>query len=107
MCDEINSDTKVTNHAKDRMKERLGINISAQQKMADKAYKFGIKHNETSGSLKRFLDREYLSHKEADNMRIYGDFLYLFCNKNLITVIVLPNKYKKVINKIKDSKFED
>ena len=47
---------EITEHAYDRMKERLGWNRKAGQRMANKAYTEGKTHGETRGSLHRYLD---------------------------------------------------
>lgn len=46
-------DIVITDHAYDRMKERLGWNKKAGARMAQKAYTDGTTHGETRGSLLR------------------------------------------------------
>lgn len=98
---------KLTNHSKKRMKERCGSNKSSEQKIAQTAFEKGITHAETSGSLHRYLDGLYLSHHKANNMRIYGDKVFIFCGDQLITVLQLPSKYMKTCNQIRGKSKEE
>jgi len=96
-----------SDHAKKRMKERLGANKQAIHRMAVNALNKGITHSETSGSLKRFMDYLFLSHKTATNLRIYNNAVFLFDKReHLITVIKLPGRYNSVVKRINNSKKE-
>ena len=86
---------EITNHAYDRMKERLGWNRKAGERMAYKAYTDGITHGETRGSLHRYLDSVFLACGNATQMRIYGEALFLFSGSRLLTVYALPTKYRR------------
>lgn len=91
---------KITNHGYDRLDERVGLNPKAAEKLALKAFEHGIKHSDTTGSLNKYLTNIYLSHKTANNCRIYGEHVYLFQNTLLITAYHLKNEYKKTVRKI-------
>lgn len=90
----------ITDHAKNRTKERIGLPKRVIEKNAERAFAEGIRHNETSGGLKRFLDGLYLNGKKANNLRIYCGNVYLFCGNVLITVIRLPPVYRKTVDSI-------
>ena len=45
-------------------------------------------------SLHRYLDSVYLSYGNANQMRIYGEALFIFSGSKLITVYALPTKYR-------------
>lgn len=94
----------ITYHGEQRIKDRVGISKKIADKVADKALQFGIRHCEVSGELKRFLDKIYLSYKKSNNTRIYNQKVYLFNGVTLITVLDLPNKFFKVVEKIKKQK---
>ena len=79
-------DIVITDHAYDRMKERLGWNKKAGARMAQKAYINGVTHGATRGSLHRYLDSVYLAYHNASQMRIYGEALFIFN--------ALPTKYR-------------
>lgn len=87
----------VTYHARKRMKGRMGANKSSVERMADIAYKKGIRHSDTTGDLHRWMDAQYLSERIANNMRIYGETLYIFRDQTLITVLHVPNKMRKQV----------
>ena len=86
----------ITDHAYDRMKERLGWNKKAAERMAQKAFQEGIQHWETKGSLHRYLDSIYLSHRNATAMRIYGQAIFIFKEDKLLTVYAMPPKYRRM-----------
>ena len=90
----------VTNHAKERTRQRVGLPKRVIEKNALKAFDEGIRHNELSGSIKRFVDGLYLQYQTANNIRIYCGNVYLFTGNVLITVLQLPPKYRKSADKI-------
>jgi len=90
----------ITNHGKERIKKRIGVSKSLSEKIAVKALEKGLKHSDTKGKLKKFLDGLYLSHKTANNMRIYARKIFLFRDNLLITVIDLPKQFHKTVDKI-------
>ena len=78
---------EVTNHAKRRMKARIGITKGNARKFANKVLREGIRHEDTLGELHRWMDAEYLKFRTANNMRYYAGKLYIFCGERLITVL--------------------
>lgn len=84
----------ITDHAHDRMKERLGLPKRAHQNAAQRAYTLGKAHGEARGRLKKFLDAEWLNHKTANNPRIYGEHIYFFRDNVLITVFEVPKRLR-------------
>lgn len=89
----------ISDHAGERMKERLGIPKSARQRTAQRAYDEGLKHADTIGNLRRYLDKQYLSHGQANNMRIHGHHIFVFSNASLITVLHLPQNLHRDLEK--------
>lgn len=87
----------VTDHCYERAKERLSLSKNTFLKLAQKAFDIGLKHGDTKGSLKKYLDKLWFEHKHADNVRIYGENIYIFQANNLITVYQLPNDLRKHI----------
>ena len=90
----------ISDHAKDRLKERCGLPKKAIERNVKTAFEQGIKHSECTGRLRKYLDYLFLSHKLATNIRLYGDTVYIFQDENLITVFQLPKIYKKAVNKL-------
>lgn len=99
-----NNDIKTTRHSKNRTKERLGISKKLADKNAQKALERGITHSETKGGLSRYLDGLYLSHKAANNIRVYNRNVYLFNGTCLITIITLPQALCGVADKLQKDK---
>ena len=90
----IQSIVKVTNHAKKRFKQRLGLPKSACQTHAQIAFDKGFKHTDAKGRARRYLDKTYFEYRTATQMRVYGEYLYLFCGHTLITVFILPKRLR-------------
>lgn len=91
----------ITQHAYDRSKERLGFDRPATDKMALKAFTDGVAHGQAKGRLKRYFDKLYLEYKNANNVRVYGENIFLFSGSTLITVYQLPHDLKKLAQKSK------
>lgn len=81
---------KVTKHAKQRLKERNGLNKNSCDRIVEKALKEGIKHSETKGRLNKWISSIYFVEKKANNIRLYGDKAYLFRDETLITILQIP-----------------
>lgn len=96
------STIRITDHAYQRMKERCGWNKKAGTRMADLAFSKGIQHKDTKGSLHRFIDGIYLSHKNASKLVLYGQAVFIFCQGNvLVTVYAVPSRLRKTIPSLK------
>ena len=92
----VEDELYVTKHGGKRSRERLGIPKKAVDRNAMIALEKGLKHGETCGGLKRYLDWLYLKGSgEANNMRVYGDHVYLFHDEILITVLNVPPEHRK------------
>jgi len=94
----------ITKHGKIRTKDRCGLSKKISDKVADRAYKKGIKHSETVGSLKRYLDGIFLAKYNANNMRIYMEKVFLFHDNIFVSILNLPNKYKNTVKNINNKK---
>ena len=81
----------VTDHAAKRTKQRAGL---------PKALQNGIRHEETKGALRRYLDSVYLKRETANNIRIYCNNVYLFHNEMLITLYPLPPEFRRIATKL-------
>lgn len=76
----------VTRHAADRMRERGGLNRKSIQRIANQIYFNGYPIERTKGRLRKWMYKISKSNPSAQNLRIYGDKLYIFSNDVLITV---------------------
>lgn len=92
----------ITKHACQRAKERLGLNKKAIKRMAEIAFEKGLRHSDTNphSQLNRFFSALYLKHEFADNIRIYGEHVYIFGGEKLVTIFKLPGPYRKMVKKI-------
>lgn len=80
----------ITRHGKRRMYDRAGITKGNAEKMAKRIMKNGFAHTETAGNLKGFIGHCWDKHHNSNNMRVYGDKLYVYTNDRLITVLNIP-----------------
>ena len=60
--------------------------------MMVKAFDEGIKHSDAKGKFKRYITSLWFKHKTANNIRIYGENIYFFCDNRLVTIYRLDNK---------------
>lgn len=94
----------VSQHAIQRLDERVGISRRAAARMAARAHDEGITRSETSGDLHRWL--QATEGNGTVYARIHGQHVYLFGNgTKLVTVIHLPREYHKAASKIRRSNF--
>ena len=84
-------EVQVSKHAEKRLRERCGLNSKSCNRMANRAFESGIKHKETKGKLCKWIDSLYFRDGSANNIRLYGDKAYIFCNDILVTVIQIPS----------------
>ncbi len=98
----MDNDVCVSKHAYERMRERLGINKKAAQRMAVRAYEAGIGYSDTSGRLQKYIEKNSIAYmRQGTRIIIYGDAVYCFVcgstskyDKTLVTVLHLPNELK-------------
>jgi len=91
----------VTDHAYKRARQRLRWNRDALNRMAVRAFTKGIRHNDTNGYVKRYLDTLWTEYQRCDNIRIYGDNVYMFCKNSLVTIYRINNNLIKYIKHYK------
>lgn len=90
-------DVIITDHAYDRAKERLGWNKSAVERMMPKVMDNGSLHKDFSGKMKKWIDKVYLSHKNANNFRIFGGHCFILQGNILITIYDIPHNLIKYV----------
>lgn len=94
LVDQTEDKIEVSRHAYERLHERCGLSSKAATRMAEKAFYIGMKHSDTKGQINRWITSLYFNNKNANNIRLYGNFAYIFCNKILVTVLEIPNNLK-------------
>lgn len=85
--DQTEDKIEVSRHAYERLHERCGLSRKTATRMAEKAFYIGMKHSDTKGQINRWITSLYFNNKNANNIRLYGNFAYIFCNKILVTVL--------------------
>ena len=63
---------RVSKHASQRLKERCGLKKKSVRRMA--------------------------ANMDANNIRIYGNYIYIFCGETLVTVLHVPHRLKNHVN---------
>lgn len=94
----------ITDHAYERAKERCGWKEAVTDKMAKLAYEKGVNHEAAKGNLKGYIERLFMQYKTANNIKIYGEDVFLFSKNCLITIYHLPPDLKKLAVVSKRSK---
>ena len=92
---EINCEAKITKHAEERLKQRFGIKRKSMHRIVNRVLKVGLSHKDAKGKVKAYMTELYLKQERANNIRIYGQDVYIFRYETLITVIHLP---REIIN---------
>ena len=90
-------DVVMTTHAKQRGRKRTGN--KATEKMFKKALEKGLKLEDTSGQLYKYMEKRC---KNDNDVRIYGEFIYIFCpiDNKLITLYIIPNEFKALVKRL-------
>lgn len=86
----------VTRHGEQRMRERVGLPKKAVRRAAARAISDGLSRAEAEGALRRYMD--WLYHRgrgEMDNIRIYGNNVFMFAGLTLVTVLTVPCMHRK------------
>lgn len=93
-----------TSHSIDRARSRLGLSRLSLARLAQRAFHGGITHQDKSacGDLNRYLRAVCRSDTPANNLRVYGEHLFLFKDAVLLTVYELPAELKRKLNKNKE-----
>lgn len=86
-----------TKHAYKKAKERFSWKPKALNRMMVKAFLVGITRNNTKSILKKFIAKKCFNHKNCNNIRIYGQNIYFFCGRKLITLYRLSNNLIKCL----------
>ena len=86
--------TTMTNHAKERLKERHGIKSGKKaERMCNNAYERGIMSDRAKGALKDWIERKT---RPGSQIKCYQDLAFVFGNSNeCITVLQIPPSIKK------------
>lgn len=81
----------ITRHGKRRLRERAGVTGGNATRHAQKVLSHGITHAQSCGQLRELMNKQFLMHKRANNLRYYGCKLYIFNGETIITVLNVPD----------------
>ena len=87
---ELNCEAKITRHAEERLKQRFGLKKKSIKRIVNRVLEQGLSHKEAKGKVKAYMTELYLKQERANNIRIYGEDVYVFRFNTLITVLHLP-----------------
>ena len=91
---------QVTAHGAERMKERCKIKSKSVVRLAQIAFDKGLCESEAAGALHGYIRSLYDFNGQANNIRLYGDKIYIFCNDTLVTVYDTPKRFQNTIHKL-------
>ena len=97
----VDMNIEISNHAFERMHERLGLNKKAIIRMVEKVYKLGLTHSQASGNLYKYISQQHNLYKHKGScIKIYGENVFIF-NQQVdkiipVTVFQLPNNLKSL-----------
>ena len=94
----------LSSHAALRGRERLNLRSHSTLKLADDAWRRGLRRTHFSGALRRYLDAEYHKTDHAVDLRVHASHVFVFGRHHdaitLITVWRLPNQYQRTLQRI-------
>jgi hypothetical protein len=88
---------KMTEHAIERGKERLGLNERALHRLARRVLASGLRAAEVTGRARRMLDAMGIAHHTTPV--VYGEHVFVFAETTLVTVIHVPPKFRAAFRK--------
>lgn len=88
---------EVSKHACKKAKERMGWKKSTICRMAEKAFQEGVSHKDTKGTVNRYITKIWNNNMNANNIKVYGENLYIFAGETLLTLYKLPKNISKRI----------
>jgi len=90
-------DVIVTKHAYDMGKSRLSLKKNSISNIAKKAFNTGLSHHQAKGSLKKYVTKLFFKNKKANNIKIYGENVFIFSNNILVTLYRIPSDLIKIL----------
>jgi len=91
---------RCSKHAHKRLRKRCHIKADKSVEKVQEVYYYGVHRLQLKGSLRRYIDKLYFSHGEVSSLFVYKDKVYIFIDRMLITVLPLPNNFRKQAIKI-------
>jgi hypothetical protein len=73
----------------------LRLHQKGKQQNGKRVYEKGISHNQTKGQLNKWITSLYFTNRRANNIKLYGDKAYIYCDEILVTVLQIPANLMK------------
>jgi hypothetical protein len=92
----------LTQHGRERGRERLSLPPQAMTKLARRAYAEGKAPSAFAGKFRRYLEGR--AQKGACHVRVYGEHIYVFgadVNCRLITVLLVPGEFRALLRRLR------
>ena len=89
------SPVHITEHAQERARERFSMSEKSLARIAERAWYMGLSRRQSKGRLRRYFDDCWESYETADNIRLYGQYVFIFSGQVLLTLWHLPVAYRK------------
>ena len=86
---------KISRHAFDRAKERLGWKKKTLKRLIQKIYRSPNVLKQASGAFKKYLLYKRKLHPETREVRVHGENLFFFADNVLITVYRADNRFRE------------
>ncbi len=80
----------MTNHASQRMTERLGVSGNKQTELMNNAFKYGKTSDRVMGDLRVKLESAEQNYDEETVAKFYGNSIYIFTTEDNILKTVYP-----------------
>lgn len=82
----------ISKHGYCRLKERNGWSKKAADRMITRIYTEGQRPNEVKGYLKEWIKRKSEEDSQGKEFVLFGEKLYIFGGRMMLTVIPVPSK---------------
>lgn len=82
-----------TNHAYERARERLTWKKHTVDRMLEKVVTTGLSEKQVTGKLLVFMKSKRDRNEPSASNRIFGQHLFIFYDKTLVTIFRVPNRY--------------
>lgn len=86
----------ITTHARQRARQRFGWSEESLSRMAAKAFYLGLGKRQAKGRLGLYFESIWKQYEKANNVRLYGEGLFVFAGSTLLTVWQLPLELRRL-----------
>lgn len=98
---------RVTRHARRRLKQRAGVCKRNCNKSANDAVKYGLRASDLAGELRNYVEGATIAHgRNLGDVRVFRQKIYIFEYETLITVLNLPYKFHRTVEKLRHRKMQ-